>query len=161
ITFEGSVFGDPAHTNHTAWYSLSAGRGDATFSKWDYGTRNADGRIAASLSSTWTFDASYNYAWNHFTETPALNNLYPIENQTQIAGLPGQAGDFQAVGVAFMENYKSNTQSLAFDTIKIFRAAGNHSISLGYLWQNPHYNAQTIYSTPKYVIPGTNATGGH
>src|SRR5205085_890131 len=37
---------------------------------------------------------------------------------------------------------------------------GNHSISLGYLWQNPHYNAQTTYSLPKYAIPGTNATGG-
>jgi hypothetical protein len=158
VTFEGSVFGDPAHTNHTEWTSLASAN-STSYSKWDYGTRNADGRIAASLSPTWTLDASYNYAWNHFTETPAVTG-YPIEDQTQTAGLPGQAGDFQALGVPFMENYRSNTQSLAFDTIKIFRAGGNHSISFGYLWQNPHYNSQTIYSIPKYAIPGTNATGG-
>jgi hypothetical protein len=157
VTFEGSVFGDPAHTNHTEWTSLASAN-TTSYSKWDYGTRNADGRIAATLSPTWTLDASYNYAWNHFTETPAVSE-YPIEDQTQTGGLPGQAGDFQALGVPFMENYKSNTQSLAFDTIKIFRAAGNHSISVGYLWQNPHYNSQTIYSIPKYSIPATNASG--
>jgi hypothetical protein len=158
ITVEGSVFGDPAHTNHTEWTSFASAN-STDYSKWDYGTRNADGRIAASLTPTWTLDASYNYAWNHFTETPAIAG-YPITDQTQTAGLPGQAGQFQALGVPFMENYRSNTQSLAFDTVKIFRAAGNHSISLGYLWQNPHYNAQTIYSIPKYAIPATNATGG-
>ena len=163
VSFEGSVFGDPAHTNHTEWTSLAAAN-TTSYSKWDYGTRNADGRIQASLSPTWTADASYNYAWNHFTEAPA-SNLYPIEDQTQTAGLDNQfgtqIGDFQSIGIPFMENYKSNTQSLAFDTQKIFRAAGNHTISLGYLWQNPHYNAQTIYSTPTYVIPGLNATGGN
>jgi hypothetical protein len=37
ITFEGSVFGDPAHTNHTEWFNTSAANATG-FSKWDYGT---------------------------------------------------------------------------------------------------------------------------
>ena len=159
LTFESSIFGDPAHTNHVPWYNLAASN-TTGYSKWDFGTRNWANRINAVLSPTWTADVAYTYAWNHFTETPAINNAFPIEDQTQIDGLPGQLGDYQMLGIPFIENYRSNTQSINFDTSKTFRAAGSHTVSLGYLWQNPHYNAVTTYSGPTYAIPGTNATGG-
>jgi len=157
VTFESSIFGDPAHTNHVPWFNLAASN-TTGFSKWDFGTRNWGGRLNTTLSPTWTADVAYTYAWNHFTETPALNSAYPIEDQTQTN--PGQIGDYQMLGIPFTENYKSNTQSINFDTSKTFRAAGSHTISLGYLWQNPHYNAITKYSGPTYAIPATNATGG-
>lgn len=165
LTFEGSVFGDPSHTNHTPWVTLNA-QNKTGFSKWDFGTRNAGGRLAATLSPTWTADLAYTYAWNHFTETPALSTVFPIEDQTQTAGLPlpgggTQPGDFQALGIPFSENYRSNTQSLSFDTTKTFNAAGVHTLLVGYLWQDPHYNAVTKYSGPTYSIPAVNATGGN
>jgi Carboxypeptidase regulatory-like domain len=161
--FEGSVFGDPAHTNHSPWFSLAAANATG-FSKWDYGTRNTDGRIQATLTPTWTASLAYTYAWNHFTETPALNNVYPIRDQTQTAGLTGpdgrvQAGQYDLLGLEFEENYKSQTQGISFDTQKVFRAAGNHTISFGYFWQNPRYDAITTYSGPRYSIPATNASG--
>jgi hypothetical protein len=160
ILAESSVFGDPAKTNHVPWSTLAAANTSGN-SQWDFGSRNWDTRIQAALSPTWTLDLAYTYAWNHFTETPESTSLYSILDQTQIAGLPGQAGEFQAQWLLNpITNSSSQTQSAVFDTSKVFRFAGSHTISLGYFWQNPRYDAVTKYSYPTYTIPGTNATGG-
>ena len=158
LTLESSIFGDPSHTNTVPWFTLASNNVSAN-SNWNYGTRNWATRVQTTLSPTWTADIAYTYAWNHFTESPAFSNLYPIDDQTQTAGLPGQAGDFQAQGLADIFNYKSQGQSITFDTQKIFRAAGNHTISLGYFWQDPRYDSVTVYSTPKYSIPAANLQG--
>jgi hypothetical protein len=160
VTAESSVFGDPAHTNHVPWSTLAAGNTSGN-SKWEYGSRNWDTRIQAALSPTWTLALAYTYAWNHFTETPENTSLYSILDQTQTAGLPGQAGQFQAQWLAQpITNSSTHTQTASFDTSKVFRFAGNHTVSFGYFWQNPRYDATLKYSFPTYTIPGTNATGG-
>lgn len=158
VTLETSVFGDPSHTNTVPWFTLAANNTSSN-SNWNYGTRNWSTRLQTTLSSTWTADVGYSYAWNHFTENPAFSSLFPIEDQTQTGGLPGQAGDFQAQGIAQIINYKSQAQSFNLDTQKIFRAAGNHTISVGYFWQDPRYDGITSYSTPKYTIPSANLQG--
>lgn len=156
VMLETSLFGDPSKTNAVPFFTLAADNTSAN-SRWNYGTKNWDTRIQATLSPTWTADIAYTYAWNHFTETPAFTSLFPIEDQTQTAGFG--KGDFQAQGIADIFNYKSQGQSITFDTAKIFRAAGQHTLSLGYFWQDPRYDGITSYSTPKYAIPGANLQG--
>jgi len=158
LTVESSVFGDPSHTNAVPWFTLASNNTSAN-SNWNYGSRNWSTRVQTTLSPTWTADVAYTYFWNHFTENPAFSSLYPIDDQTQTAGLPGQAGEFQSQGLADMFNYKSQGQSLTFDTQKIVRAAGNHTLSVGYFWQDPRYDSVTVYSVPRYAIPGTNLQG--
>jgi hypothetical protein len=158
-TLESSLFGDPAHTNAVPWSTLAAANTSSN-SKWKYGTTNWDTRVETAITSTWTADVAYTRAWNHFNETPENTSLYSILDQTQTAGLPGQAGEFQAQGLPILVNYTSHTQAINFDTSKILHFAGNHTISVGYFWQAPVYDDTTKYSFPTYAIPGTNATGG-
>jgi Carboxypeptidase regulatory-like domain len=161
-TVESSVFGDPSHTNHVPWSTLAAANTSAN-SDWNFGTRNWDSRVETAITPTWSADFAFTYAWNHFTETPADATLYPIDDQTQIAGLPGQIGEFQAqgLGTGIIVNYQSHTSGIAFDTTKTFNFAGTHSLSVGYFWQYPTYDDVTKYSYPTYAIPATNATGGN
>ena len=158
-TVESSVFGDPAHTNGVPWSTLAAANTSSN-SKWDFGTRNWDTRLETALSPTWSLDFAYTRAWNHFTETPADSTIFPIDDQTQTAGLPGQIGEFEAQGLGFLANYDSHTQAISFDTSKTFNFAGTHTLSVGYFWQAPTYDNITKYSFPTYTIPGANATGG-
>ncbi|MGH9688021.1 MAG: TonB-dependent receptor [Candidatus Acidiferrales bacterium] len=161
ITAESSVFGDPAHTTHSPFSTMNADNISGN-SKWDFGTRNWDTRVYATISPSWTADFAFTYSWNHFTETPADTTIYPITDQTQSAGLAGQRGEFQAqgLGTGIIVDYQAHQESLNFDTQKSFNFAGSHTLSLGYFWQYPTYDNSTIYSTPKYTVPSTNATGG-
>lgn len=162
INIEGSVFGDPAHTNHVPFSTLNADNTSGN-SQWDYGTRNVDVRMYASITPTWEADIAFSYAWNHFTETPADTTIYPISDQTQAAGLPGQRGAFtaQGLGTGILVNYQSHSEALSFDTSKVFKFAGSHTLSAGYFWQYPTYDDVTKYSFNTYAIPATNATGGN
>jgi hypothetical protein len=159
-TVESSVFGDPAHTNHTAWSTENIPN-ESGYSKWDLGTRNWDTRLYSSITPSWTADFAFSYAWNHFTETPADTSIFPIADNTQSAGLPGQIGAFQAqgLGTRIIVNYQSHAETLSFDTIKMFNFAGSHSFSVGYFWQYPTYDNVTSYSTPRYTVPALNASG--
>ncbi|HKR29526.1 MAG TPA: carboxypeptidase regulatory-like domain-containing protein [Terriglobales bacterium] len=172
MSIESSVFGDPSHTNHAAFSTLNADNTSGN-SKWDFGTRNWDTRAYGAISPTWTADFAYTYSWNKFIETPADTSIYPIEDQTQTGGdgfdvngndltanTAAQRGDYQAqgLGTGILVNYTSHAQSLTFDTTKIFRFAGQHSLSVGYFWQYPVYDDVTKYSFNTYTIPGDNAT---
>jgi hypothetical protein len=176
FSVESSVFGDPGHTNHAPFSTLNADN-TSVYSKWDLGTRSWDTRLYATITPTWTFDFAYTYGWGHFTETPADTTIYPILDQTQIGecvsdGMGGcaipitnpaaQRGEFQGqgLGTGIIVNYQDHAQSLTFDTSKTFRFGGQHVFSVGYFWQYPVYNDITSYSTPRYLIPTTNATGG-
>ena len=158
---ESSVFGDPSHTGHGPFSTLNTDN-TSGYSKWDFGTRNWDARVYTAITPSWTADFAFTYDWNHFTETPADTTIYPITDQTQIAGLAGQRGQFtaQGLGTGIIVNYQAHAEALNFDTTKIFHFGGTHSLSVGYFWQYPTYDDVTSYSTPKYAIPGTNATGG-
>jgi hypothetical protein len=161
ISIESSAFGDPAVTTHTPWSTLNIDNLSGN-SKWDLGTRSWDTRANFTISPTWTADFAFTYGWNHFTETPADTSIFPITDQTQIAGLAGQRGQFQAqgLGTGIIVNYQSHSETLSFDTMKVFNFAGSHSFSVGYFWQYPTYDDVTRYSFNTYAIPGTNATGG-
>jgi hypothetical protein len=157
-TIETSIFGDPSHTNHVPWSTLNATETSVN-SKWDFGTRNWAVRYDGALSSTWLLDAAFTWSWNHFTETPTAD-IVQITDQTQTAGVPGQAGQFVAQGFGFLEPYDSNTRSLSGDTSKSFHFLGQHTLSVGYTWQFPVYNDITKFSGGKFPLPSANASGG-
>src|SRR5207253_2164680 len=129
-------------------------------SQWSYGTRNWSARYDGALTSTWTVDGAFTWSWNKFSETPSADVVQIVDN-TQTAGLPGQAGTYTAQGFGFHEPYDSNTRGISADTTKTFRFLGNqHTLSLCYIWQFPIYNDITNYSGPKFTLPQTNAAGG-
>jgi hypothetical protein len=157
-TIESSVFGDPAYTNHVPWSTLNAANTTVN-SQWSYGTRNWSARYDGALSSTWLLDGAFTWSWNHFSETP-LSNVTQIVDQTQTAGLPGQAGTFTAQGFGYNEPYDSNTRGISLDTSKTFHFGGQHTFSVGYIWQFPIYNDIIEFSGPKFALPQSNASGG-
>jgi hypothetical protein len=156
---ESSIFGDPTHTNHSLWGGSLAAANTLGYSALDYGTRSWATRYNGTLSPTWLVDVSFNWNWNRFNEN-ASSNVSQIVDQTQTAGLPGQAGQFVAQGLGFSEPYDANTKSIAVDTSKQVHFLGHHTFSLGYLHQAPHYNDIISYTGGFFTVPATNATGG-
>jgi len=87
-------------------------------------------------------------------------DVVQITDQTQTAGVPGQAGQFIAQGFGLVEPYDSNTRSISGDSSKTFHMLGQHTLSVGYTWQFPVYNDITKYSGGKFPLPSANASGG-
>ena len=157
-TIESTVSADPSSTNPTAFANLTAN--DTTSnSSWNYGTRNWSTRYDGALGSTLLVDAAFTWSWNHFHEQPVADITQVVDN-TQIYGLPGQRGQFNAQGFGLSEPYDATTKSIQGDVTKIVRFfGGSHSISAGYTWQFPHYNDITTYSGGRFIVPELNATG--
>jgi hypothetical protein len=117
-------------------------------------------RYDGTFGSSFLVDGAFTWSWNHFTETPALN-VYQITDNTQIDGLAGQRGSFNAQGLGLTEPYDANTKGLQGDVSKTVHFLGSqHTFSLGYNWQFPHYNDIQSWTGPKFAIPTLNATGG-
>src|SRR6266478_5575497 len=96
-TVESSVSGDPSHTNPAAFATLNIDNLSAN-SKWDYGTRNWSTRYDGAFGTSLLVDAAFTWSWNHFTEVAQFPNVYGIQDNTQIANLPGQVGQFIGSG---------------------------------------------------------------
>src|SRR5216683_1983475 len=157
-TIESSISADPSHTNSTAFATLTANDKTAN-SSWNYGTRNWSVRYDGAFGSNFLIDGAFTWSWNHFSEKPLFDITQIIDN-TQIAGLPTQRGAYNAQGFGFLEPYDANTKSLQGDVTKIFHFLGSqHSLSLGYNWQFPHYDDSTTFTGGKFAIPQLNATG--
>src|SRR5882762_7764588 len=154
-TVESSVSGDPSHTNPTAFSTLNSDNASAN-SKWEYGTRNWAVRYDGALGSSVLVDASFTWGWNFFKETPATDVVQIIDN-TLIAS--GQRGSFNAQGIGIVEPYDGYTRSVAGDITNTFHFARTHSITVGYTWQFPHYNAHPFWSGGKFQVPALNAIG--
>src|ERR1700731_4467250 len=158
-TLESTVSGDPSHTNAAPFSTLNSDNASAN-SKWDYGTRNWSVRYDGTFGSSFLVDGAFTWSWNHFTETPA-QNIYGIVDSTQISGLPGQRGTFNAQGLGLTEPYDANTKGVQGDISKTVHFLGSqHTFNLGYNWQFPHYNDITTWTGAKFAIPTSNATGG-
>ena len=159
-TVESTISGDPSHTNPTAFSTMNINN-NSGFSKFDYGTRNWATRYDGAFGSSLLVDAAFTWAWNNFTETALFPNVYGIQDNTQIAGLGGQVGQFIGSGVfSPIEPYDSNTKGVNGDVTKSFHFAGTHSINVGGTAQFPHYFDHQYWPGPRYSPPVLNATGG-
>jgi len=163
-TIEGSVFGDPSYSNTFPWVRLNEGvvgiPNTTQFSKLTYGNRDVVARYNGTLSPTWILNISLAWQHNKFTEGGYDNTSSEIIDQTQIGGLPGQAGQFIPQGRGFVENTRDESYALNINTTKIFNTRwGQHSIDLGYAYVRGYYDGARSYSGPAVPAPITNAEG--
>jgi hypothetical protein len=157
-TIESSISGDPSHTNPTAFSTMNINN-NSGFSKFDYGTRNWATRYDGAFGSSLLVDGAFTWAWNKFTETALFPNVYGIQDNTQIAGLSGQIGQFIGEGVfSPIEPYDSSTKGVNGDITKTFHFGGTHSVNIGGTVQFPHYFDHQFWPGPKYNPPANNAS---
>jgi hypothetical protein len=162
-SLEGSVFGDPAHTNNFPWVTLVQGPtgipNTTNYSKLTYGNRDAVARYNGTLSPSWVVNASVTWQHNKFTESNFDNSISNVLDQTQTAGLPGQQGQFFAEGHGFVENTRDESYSANVNTTKIVNFWGQHSLDLGYAYVRGYYDGARTYSGPAGPAPIVNANG--
>jgi hypothetical protein len=159
-TVESTVSGDPSYTDASAFSNLAINN-NSGFSKQDYGTRQWATRYDGAFGSSLLVDAAFTWSWNHFNETAQRPDVYGIQDNTQIAGFNGQAGQFIGAGYFNpLEPYDGNTKGVNGDITKTVHFAGTHSINVGYTWQFPKYFERQFWPGAKYAIPAMNATGG-
>jgi hypothetical protein len=162
-TLEGSVFGDPAHTNHFPWARLTQGPdgipNTTNFSKLTFGNRDVVARYNATLSPTWILNISATWQHNEFKENGFDNSTQEIIDQTQVANLAGQQGQFTAVGRGFVENTKDNSYSGNINTTKIVNFWGQHSFDVGYAYSRAFYKGARLSSGEVIPPPTENMDG--
>ncbi len=164
-TIESSVFGDPTHSNSSAFNTLST-FSKTTFSKLNNGTRNWVARWNATLSPTWLFNASLSWGHNYLTETPNSPGTYQIAdltgrgNGTSFIGPDGTplTGTFTRQGLGYYEDTQGDNYALNFDTQKVAHLAGEHTFSIGYRYERNSYAGERHYSGPKFTITPTMAS---
>ncbi|MFI5096715.1 MAG: TonB-dependent receptor domain-containing protein [Candidatus Acidiferrales bacterium] len=158
-TIESTISADPSSTNDAPYATLTANDKTAN-SSWNYGTRNWSVRYDGTFGSSFLVDGAFTWSWNHFSEKP-LFDITQVFDNTQIYGLTGQRGAFNAQGFGFSEPYDSQTKSLQGSVSKTFHLFGNqHTLSGGYTWQFPSYNDIISESGGRFTVPQLNATGG-
>jgi hypothetical protein len=158
-SIEGSVFGDPTHTNLAPWQTLNIDNGTADTSQ-TFGSRNLAVRYNGTFGASFVLDAAFTMNWNQFAETPL--SIENITDNTQTAGLQGQRGAFRAQGYGNFENYDSNSKGAQFDVHKEFTFLGqHHTISAGYSWAFPTYLDTNGYSGPLFPTQVLNHDGAH
>src|SRR5271155_2208236 len=173
-TLEGSVFGDPSHTNLFPWFPVDLAGGPTGFantsfwSKLNYANRDVVARYNGTLSPTWILNIDATWQHNNFTEGGYDNSLSEIADQTQtLAGPPGgsgiapglQQGAFIAAGRGFVENTDDESYGAHINTTKIVNFWGQHSIDVGYGYNRPFYKGERANSGPALEAPILNEDG--
>lgn len=156
-TLDSSIFGDPTRTNVGPFRTLNIDNTTAV-SRLEYGTRNWTLRYTGSLTPTWVLTSSFSWGFNDFDET-GFANIHQIVDRTQTAGLPGQRGQFTAVGLGFFEPTESNHWNYDVATTKQYRLAGSHEFNIGFQYERSAYDGFRERSGPRFNIPATNASG--
>jgi Carboxypeptidase regulatory-like domain len=153
-----SIYGDPTKTNKSSFSGLNIDNTTA-FSVLDYGSRNQALRYNGSLSQSWTLNASFSQANNHFDES-GFDNFNQIVDRTGVGVTTGATrGQFTPIGRGFFEPTKGKTRRFSADTAKQVSFLGQHSIAIGYQFQRAFYSGTRDRSGPHYTIPAANATG--
>ncbi len=159
-TFEASAFADPSKHNAQPFATDSNGISSffprTTASSWQFGSRNAVGRLTHAITPSWLVDASYAYNYNHFDEYPATAD-YGINDLSGNALANPTAAFISGLGP--YEPSKNNTYSIAVNTSKTFGFLGQHTFSTGYAYDHTNFLDLQLKSGALFPIPGTNANG--
>ena len=154
IQFEMASFGDPSKHNSVP-NTLSTTNIPSSTSSYQYGTRDSLARINVTITPTWVADASYTYNYDHFIETPALNQYAINDLSLQVAGTGGAV----ATGFGGFAPSREGTYSLIFNTQKTAHFLGDHTFSMGYSYDHTKFLYQPSRSGPLFAIPSQNANG--
>ena len=156
---EGSVFGDPTHSDLAPWSTLNIDNASSNTTQ-SFGSRNLAVRYQGTIGSSLVLDAAFVMNWNRFSEAPLP--VVDVADLTQTDGLPGQRGQFRAQGFGSFENYNSTSKGIQFDVHKTVTIFGQqHTFSAGYIWNYPNYIDSLGYSGGQFPILATNVSGGH
>jgi hypothetical protein len=155
-TLAFSIYGDPTKTNTSSFASLNIDN-DTANSKLDFGSRNMALRYNGTLNPTWSVNASFSQANNHFDESGFADFNQIVDRTNTAAG--AIRGQFTAIGRGFFEPTEGRTRRFSADTNKQFSFLGQHSVGIGYQFSGAQYSGIRDRSGPKYPIPGFNATG--
>lgn len=162
-SIEGSVFGDPTHSNSFPWIRLAQGiegtPNNTNFSKLTFGNRDVVARYNGTLSPTWVLNMSVTWQHNRFTESGFDDTVSEVTDNTQVAGLPGQQGAFTAQGRGFVENTEDDSYGFNINTTKIVNFWGQHSFDIGYNYNRPFYKGERAESGPAVIAPSLNSAG--
>jgi len=172
--FEGSAFGDPTYGDNNA--NGNAGPQTAsktTFDKLQYGTRNVAVRYNGTLTPTWLFNASWAWGHNNLNDTPAFPNTYVVVDRIQrnpcgppvfssecTATTNALRGQYVRQGLGYFENTTGDNYGLNFDTQKVFKFLGQHTLGLGYRYDRSHYDGTKLRTGPTIPIDAVTATNG-
>jgi hypothetical protein len=154
IQLEAAAFADPSRHNKVP-DSLATTNIPSSLSSYQWGSRDTLGRLSATITPTWIVDASYTYNYDHFIETPAINQYQITDQSLQVAGTGG------AVVTGFGTYFPSRegTYSLMVNTQKTARFLGEHTFSVGYSYDHTKFTYQPSRSGPLFTIPDKNAAG--
>lgn len=157
-TLAFSIYGDPTKTNKSSFATLNIDNTTAN-SQLDYGSRNVALRYNGSLTPTWTLNASFSQANNHFDEF-GFDDFNSILDRTGVGVSSGATrGFFNAIGRGFIEPTEGKTRRFSADTNKQFSFLGQHSVGVGYQFSRANYSGLRDRSGPHYTIPAVNEAG--
>jgi Carboxypeptidase regulatory-like domain/TonB dependent receptor-like, beta-barrel/TonB-dependent Receptor Plug Domain len=152
---EGSVFGDPSNTPMTYNRGLNSSD-DLRESKFDYGSRTWTGRYTGAFTSSLVVTANYSEYFNHFTETPKFNGYEVTDNtpEQENTGSP-----FTYNGLGYVENTQSHTHQFNTSASWVKSWFGQHTLELGYQFEDDPYGDVEQYSGPDFVLPNDPVLG--
>jgi hypothetical protein len=153
--FEAASFGDPSRHNQIP-NTLSTGNLASSLSSYRWGSRDSLARINTVITQTWVADASFTYNYDHFDETPFLNQ-YSINDQSPTY-LPTPSSNV-VTGFGNYAPSAEDTYSLNFNTQKTAHFVGEHTLSVGYAYDHTNFLYQPSRSGPLFAIPDSNASG--
>ena len=159
VQLEMSSFGDPTHHNQIpgpAWNAtlgaLAVNFEDTVDMRYNYGSRDSVARLSTSINPTWTAIGVFTYNFNHFDQTlKSTADRWQIEDRT--------SKPFTTSYVGAYEPTKNNDYSISGETEKRVHFLGEHTLSLGYMYDHTNFLDSRLRSGERYPIPGVNAAG--
>ncbi len=151
LQFEAASFGDPSRHNMVP-NTLSTANVPSSLSSFQYGSRDSFFRVNGVITPSWIVDASFAYNYDHFNESPFLNQYF-IGDQSLLP----QGGQTVNTGFGNYAPSKENTYSLSFDTQKTAHFLGDHTFSVGYSYDHTNFLYEPTRSGSLYAIPAKNA----
>ena len=147
--FEVSTYGDPSRRNMNP-ETLSAANAASVSSAYQYGTRNTVARITNTVTPRWSWNAAYYYNYSSFKEQP-LVNTYQVSDRT--------TSPFVTYGFGAYYPTKNNDYSFQAETQVRASLLGEHTFSVGYVYDHTNFSNSTLRSGANYAIPAANAVG--
>lgn len=155
IQFEAAAFGDPSRHNEIP-NTLSTANIPSSLSAYQYGSRDSLFRLNAVITPSWIVDASFTYNYDHFNETPFLNQYSIADQSPESLPTPGAQVN---TGFGSYAPSKEDTYSLTFNTQKTAHLFGQHTLSAGYSYDHTRFLYSPSRSGSLFAIPDKNAEG--
>jgi hypothetical protein len=155
ILLEASSYGDPSKRNANP-NTLSATNVTAVSSSYRYGTRNSIARINAAITPRISFFGAYSYNDSRLSEAPKANTYSISDRVAQSFATPGPIVPYGFGQFYDTQDHSWQLQGEATARAKFF---GEHTISIGYLFNHVDYDSAHFYSGPGYTIASTNIQG--